>query len=166
MKSSSAYLSSVFNSSYVIALLGTFGVKSIFSVTKGIFNDLSCFNNCSEIPFSTFNSKYIRNIGSFDYTSTVSYRSFIIPLFKSKSSFFNINNGCIDIIQNKCNLNQPFDLRRSNKFSSSLNSNMSISSSKVSSIFDNEFPTTPLVTDVLAMSLCTCPFISLAGVVF
>ena len=161
MKSSSAYLSSVFNSSYVIALLGTFGVKSIFSVTKGISNDLSCFNNCSEIPFSTFNSKYIRNIGSFYYTSTVSYRSFIIPLFKSKSSFLNINNGCIGIIQNKCNLNQPFDLSRSNKFSSSWNSSMSISKSNVSSIFDTEFPTTPLVTEVLAISFSTCPFIAL-----
>ena len=42
---------------------------------------------------------------------------------------------------------------------------MSISKSNVSSIFDTEFPTTPLVTEVLAISFSTCHFISLTGFV-
>ena len=58
-----------------------------------------------------------------------------------------------------------FDLHRSNKFSSCLNSSMNISSSNVSSIFDTEFPIAPLVTNTLTISFSTWPFISLAGVV-
>jgi len=48
-----------------------------------------------------------------------------------------------------------FDLHRSNKFSSCLNSSMNISLSNVSSIFDTEFPISPFVTNALAISFGT-----------
>ena len=58
-----------------------------------------------------------------------------------------------------------FDLHRSNKFSSCLNSSMNISLPNVNSILDIEFPIAPLVTDALAISFSTWIFISSAGVV-
>ena len=69
------------------------------------------------------------------------------PLFNTKSSIFNLDNGLMAAL-NQQNKNQRFDLRSNHKFSSSLNSSMGISLSYVSSNFGIEFLNDPLVIDL------------------
>ena len=102
-------------------------------------------------PFILLITKIASEMGHSITEATYPTVASLSPLFNTKSSIFNFDKHLMAAL-NQQNKNQRFDLRSSHKFSSSLNSSMSISLSNVSSNFDTEFLNNPLVIDLQVIS--------------